>query len=161
MDIKLISNDLKFKYRVSGIIVNNGRVLVNKYGENKFCLPGGYVEVGESSLEAIRREILEEVQIHLNDIDYMGIIENFFTNYKGVNTHGLDFYYRANVSDEDIKKIDMNYVENDKDGMVQHHFSWLSIRNLNEYDIVPNKLIKIIQNNEENFHYIINEKRTS
>lgn len=157
MDIKLFSNGLKFKYRVAGIIVNNNKVLVNKYDKDRFCLPGGYVEVGETSLEAIKREIKEELQININDAEYIGIIENFFTNFKGDKTHGLEFYYKINVSDGEIKNIDMNYIENDKGTTVKHNFKWIPINELNLYNIVPSQINNIIQNNENNFHYIVKD----
>ena len=89
---------------------------------------------------------------------YLGLIENFFTNFNGDKTHGLDFYYMIVISDDDTNKIDMNYIENDKNGLVEHHFSWIEIPKLNSYHLVPTVLEKIIQNNEENFHYIIKEK---
>ena len=113
MDIKLISNNIKFKYRVSCIIVNNNRILFTKYGD-KYCLPGGYAEVGETSIEAVKREILEETELNINDIEYLGMIENFFTNIRNEYTHGIDIYYKTGISDEEAGSIDMNYVENDK-----------------------------------------------
>lgn len=157
MDIRLFSGDIKFKYRVSAVIINNDKLLVNKYDEKRFCLPGGYAEVGESSLEAIKREVKEEVQLEIKDAKYIGLIENFFTNFRGDKTHGLDFYYIIKISNTEAEKIDMNYVENDKDGIVEHHFSWINISELNLYELVPDTLIKVIQKKEENFHYIIKE----
>lgn len=155
MDIKLISEDIKFKYRVSAIIINEGKILVDKYDNNRFCLPGGYVEVGETSLEALKREIFEEIQIKVTKAEYTGIIENFFTNYKGVQTHGLDFYYT--IYDEEATNIDMNYIEYDKNGIINHCFSWIPIKSLQQFEIVPSKIIDIIINKEKDFHYIIDE----
>ena len=34
MDIKILGNDLKFKYRVSAIFIRDNKLLVNKYDEN-------------------------------------------------------------------------------------------------------------------------------
>ena len=156
MDIKLISNNIKFKYRVSCIIVNNNRILFTKYGD-KYCLPGGYAEVGETSVEAVKREIYEETELNLDDIKYLGMIENFFTNIKGEYTHGIDIYYKTNIENKDANKIDMNRDENDKGTIVNHHFIWIDIDQLDSYDIVPNKIIDVIKNNELDFHYIIKE----
>ena len=89
MDIKLIIDDYKFKVRVSGILIVNNKLLTTKYGVDKYCLPGGYVEIGETSSEAIKRELEEELQVEINVDKFLGIAENFFVNFKKEKTHGL------------------------------------------------------------------------
>ena len=90
MDVKLINDGLKFKFRVSAIFINDKQLLVNKYGEESYCLPGGYVEIGENSEKAIIRELKEETGIDFEIIKFGGIIENFFTNIQNQKTHGID-----------------------------------------------------------------------
>ena len=157
MDIKLILNNIKFKYRVSAIIINENNLLVSCYNDNKYCLPGGYVEIGETSIEAIKREIHEELRLNIINPKYIGIIENFFANFKGDRTHELDFYYLINISNNDAKNIDLNYIEHDKNGIIKHNFKWIKISELNHFMLVPSLLIGIIQNKKFNFHYIIKE----
>lgn len=53
--------DLTFMYRVGGIAVHGGRLLVERNVRNDFCfVPGGRVEYGESAVEALAREAREE-----------------------------------------------------------------------------------------------------
>ena len=50
----------KFKYRVNGIIIHNGKILTLKMKNNIFyCLLSGHVELCENTKTAIIREILE------------------------------------------------------------------------------------------------------
>ena len=53
---------------VSAAIFNGGEVLLVKRAKgqlrNVWSLPGGHIEAGETVLEAIHREILEETDIH-------------------------------------------------------------------------------------------------
>ena len=93
MDIKLLNNQLKFKYRVSAIFVRNNKLLVSQYGDAAYCLPGGYVELGETSEEAMLRELKEELNLDFEILTFAGIIENFFVNFKEQRTHSIDFYY--------------------------------------------------------------------
>lgn len=62
---------------VAAIIHENGRILIGKrsYGEFKglYEFPGGKVEPGETGEQAIRREIMEEMDVHI-------AVEKFFTN---------------------------------------------------------------------------------
>ena len=77
MDIKILGNDLKFKYRVSAIFIRDNKLLVNKYDENSYCLPGGYVEIGETSMEAMLRELKEELNLDFDIINFAGVIKTF------------------------------------------------------------------------------------
>lgn len=76
MDIKILGNDLKFKYRVSAIFIRDNKLLVNKYDENSYCLPGGYVEIGETSMEAMLRELKEELNLDFDIINFAGVKKN-------------------------------------------------------------------------------------
>ena len=41
MDIKIKTDDLKFKFRVSAVFIHDGKLLVDKYRtEESYCLPG-------------------------------------------------------------------------------------------------------------------------
>ena len=58
---------------VAAIIVNNNKILcvqrdINKYEyiSNKYEFPGGKVELGESTVDALKREIKEELQISIS-----------------------------------------------------------------------------------------------
>lgn len=50
----------------------DGEVLVCDIADRGWCIPSGRVEPYESSLEAIKREALEEAGAHLDDIQYIG-----------------------------------------------------------------------------------------
>lgn len=157
MDIKIVNNNLKFKVRVSSVLIINNKLLVEKYSENSYCLPGGYVEVGETSAEAIKREIKEELNIDINIENLIGVFENFFTNFKNEKTHAIDFYYKVmpkNVSDVNLN--DYDYLENDKGYEILHHFKWVEINDLDNYNLLPKELIFCLKNDSLNiFHKII------
>lgn len=157
MDIKILGNDLKFKYRVSAIFIRDNKLLVNKYDENSYCLPGGYVEIGETSMEAMLRELKEELNLDFDIINFAGVMENFFTNLKGQKTHGLDFYYYVKLkNDNDFQLIDYNRIEIDKGNIVQHQFSWIELDKLMSSKILPLEIRKIIKESKISFHMIIN-----
>lgn len=73
---------------VAAIIVKEGKILCMKRGkakfdylENKYEFPGGKVEKGENHVEALKRELKEEMdlEIDISDLDFFLTVEH---NYK-------------------------------------------------------------------------------
>ena len=79
MDVKIKSEQGSFKYRVAGAIVKDNKLLMVDICNNGFyCLPGGHIHLGEDSLEAIKREVNEEVGITCKTVKLVALCENFF-----------------------------------------------------------------------------------
>ena len=157
MDIKFFNEDLKFKLRVSGIWLRDGKVLLDKYGENKYCLPGGYVSFKEDSIDAVLREMHEETNLEFRILNYGGVIENFFQNFKKQNTQEIDFYYYVQSKDENAKDLILDWKELDHGHLIKHYYEWVDLTNLKQINLVPHKLQEIILKQETNFHYIVKD----
>lgn len=68
-----------FLCRVAGVAVDSGRVLLHRSEHDDFWgLPGGRLEVGETSHQALRREMLEEVGTEVRVGGLLWVVENFF-----------------------------------------------------------------------------------
>ena len=77
--IKMKTNDYNFKFRVSGLIIKNNKLLLVDMDDSGFlCLPGGYVELGETTEEAVKRELNEEIRQEVRIEKYLGVVENYF-----------------------------------------------------------------------------------
>ena len=70
VDVKFKDEKYVFHYRVAGVIEKEGKYLVQQIsGKDYYILPGGHVHIGETSIDAIRREIREEVGIEVEEKD--------------------------------------------------------------------------------------------
>ena len=139
MDIKIDSNEGKFKFRVCGILEHNGKYLVVKINENKFyCLPGGHVELGEDTDTAVLREMKEELGYPVKIKQLVSINQNFFYTKEGKTFHEIGFYYIVNAVDEsNINPNDYLRDELDK-GKIQHlEFKWFTKEELKHTDFRP------------------------
>lgn len=156
-DIEFKNETQKFKYRVNGIIIHNNKILTLKMKNNiSYCLPGGHVELGEDTQTAILREMLEEINTPAFINKEIAIVENFYLDKKGLQTHELSFYYI--VSPENFDKISLQNcesIENDKGEMKVHNFEWLDIQSLNNFDFRPEFLKKKLINGNYNLEHII------
>ncbi len=66
------------------------------------CLGGG-IDFLEKSLDALKREFEEEINVNIIVKDFLGISENIFT-YKGKNAHELILFYSIDILDSDYKE---------------------------------------------------------
>lgn len=83
----------RFNYRVAGIAIRAGHVLVCREDDDDWVmLPGGRVEMGEPSAVALAREIAEELHATAEIGTLVYTVENFFVR-KGVQFHELGAYY--------------------------------------------------------------------
>ncbi|MFJ6211706.1 NUDIX hydrolase [Lysinibacillus sp. NPDC092081] len=68
---------------------------INEVKCDHFYRPiGGGIEYGETSSEALKREVLEEIEADITNLNYLGTIENIFT-FNGDLGHEVVFVYDA------------------------------------------------------------------
>lgn len=139
MDIKIDSLEGKFKFRVCGVLEHNGKYLAVKInGNDFFCLPGGHVELGEDTDQAVLREMEEELGYKVEIKNLIAINQNFFYTEEGKTFHEIGFYYVVNAVDErNVNFNDFEREELDK-GKIQHLvFKWFTKKQLKEIDFRP------------------------
>ena len=106
---------------------------------------------------AIIREIKEEVGVNFKIDRYLGIVENFFINANQEKTHGIDFYYLGTTEDE-IPLENFDLIENDNGTIINHHFKWIELQKLTDYDIRPKCIIPYLRNEQNtSFHLVQRE----
>ncbi len=156
--IKIKTSDYNFKFRVSGLIIRNNKLLLVDMDNSGFlCLPGGYVELGETTKEAIVRELTEETGKKVIVKKYLGVAENYFINKYCKKVHEISFYYQMNFIDNNITENDFTLIENDKGHNIKLDFKWLDINNLDNFDVRPSFIKKIIVNKLEFNHLIFED----
>lgn len=129
------------------IIKNNGRILVSPgYDKVKnqefYRLLGGGIDFGESSLDALYREMKEELDAHLSDCKLLAAIENIFT-FNGQPGHELCFVYEAEFGDKSLYEFEeFKILDSDDEGKV----IWLDINEAKEgnYKIFPEGVINYL-----------------
>jgi 8-oxo-dGTP diphosphatase len=64
---------------VGGVVIHNERTLLIRRGrpplEGEWSIPGGMLEIGETLLEGVKRELLEETAIEVKVVDLIEVFE--------------------------------------------------------------------------------------
>jgi 8-oxo-dGTP diphosphatase len=72
---------------VGGVVIANGRTLLIRRGhpplEGEWSIPGGTLEVGETLLDAVRRELAEETGIEVRVGELVEAFERIFPDGEG------------------------------------------------------------------------------
>ena len=146
MDIKIVNDEGVYKFRVCGIMEHNGKYLVVKMNDNPhFCLPGGHVEFGEDTEQAVEREMCEELGFPVKKKRLVAINQNFYKSNSGKPFHEIGFYYIVTAKkNKDIIAHDYEREELDK-GKIQHLvFKWFTLAELKKQDFRPKFLVKCL-----------------
>ena len=140
-DLSIMVDDTKFNYRAGLLIERGNKVLVECNPEIDFVtLPGGRVQTQESSIDALKREIYEEMNIKLDEkrIKMRALIENFF-EMDGKKYHELYVLYKIKVT---MKDDIFNKVTKNMDSKASY-YKWVKKDELDKANLLPVVLRKI------------------
>ena len=153
MDLTLDLDDYRLNIRAGAAIIHNNKILTHKnINKDHYCLPGGRIEIGESSEETVKRELQEELKKDVEITGYVATIENFF-GLDDKKYHEIYFLHRVEFANEEDKKIDstMHNMEG-KDYLI---YEWLDLDKIDEYNLLPACLKDVLKST--NFpHHVIN-----
>jgi len=106
-------------------VTKNGKVLLQKkskgrFGEGKWNLPGGKVNLGETIEEAAKRELEEETGIKANELKEIGILNFYWVGIKEpiwtVHVFSIENFYGKERSSEEgeLKWFDLSKIPYDE-----------------------------------------------
>ena len=155
MDITIDIEDYKLNVRAAGIIIHNNKVLLHKnINENHYALIGGRVEIGENSVDTVKREIKEELGKDVEITGYISTIENFF-EMKGSKYHEIMFVHKIEFTNEEDKNIE--YTMKNIEGKDYLKYEWIDLDKIDEYPLAPNIMKDILKEKKFPTHKINDE----
>lgn len=127
------------------VINHNNKTLVSPgYDKvkksNFYRLLGGGVKFSETSLEALKREIKEELGLEITEPVLLNVEENIF-NYNGEPAHEICFFYKADFLDKDnYKKNEFQVLDSPS-----HRAIWLELNKDNINKIKPGGSLSVFK----------------
>jgi 8-oxo-dGTP pyrophosphatase MutT (NUDIX family) len=141
MDLS-INLDNKILYiRVAGLVrTKNGFIFSNsKHG---YIFPiGGKIKLEETSEEALKREIMEEIGMEVKNYRLVGMLENIYTNVgDGARVHEICFVY---------------IVDDVFEGVLSEEFVEVAEEDFSKFDIKPKPILKILESKNAFEHIVV------
>jgi 8-oxo-dGTP pyrophosphatase MutT (NUDIX family) len=139
-DSSMISFDMsdgRFNYRVAAVVVHDGHVLVCREADGDFWfLPGGRCEMMESSHDAVRRELREELGVDSNIERLLWIVENFFI-FGERRFHEFGLYFLVTLPG-DSPQLDKSQIYAFREGVdLDLEMRWYRLPELSAINLVP------------------------
>ncbi len=143
-------NQMEYRKKASAIIFDSENrlllVQLHDYDEHQWNVPGGGIEVGETPLTAIRREMEEELgTTHFELVEQSKIIDRYDfpdqlieriinegRNYRGQEQ--IQFIFKFTGKDSEIK------IQEDE----IRKYKWVPLSKLEEHLVFPNQLENIL-----------------
>lgn len=155
MDITIDVGDYKLNVRAAGVIIHNNKVLVHKnVNSDHYALVGGRIEIGENSVDTIKREIKEELGKDIEITGYISTIENFF-EMKGSKYHEIMFVHKVEFVNEEDKRIE--YTLENIEGKDYLKYEWLELDKIEQYPLWPKAIREVLKENKYPVHKINND----
>ena len=127
-----------FNVRVYGLLINNkGHILVSDefiHGRRITKFPGGGLEFGEGTIDALKREMLEETETEVEIIEHFYTTDFFQASAFNPQSQVISIYYLIKA----LKKLNFHTSEKPFDfeeineGAIS--FRWLPLSSLSEED---------------------------
>lgn len=94
--------------------ISNGfnRVLLGKrlgsHGAGTYALPGGHLDKNESYFDCARREVLEELGIHIKNLKFLAITEEFWED---IDRHYITIHVSAEILSGTVRVMEPDKCE--------------------------------------------------
>ncbi len=157
MDLLFKMEEGVFSYRVAGICLRNGRVLLQTTtGEDpSFAFPGGHVSFGETNEQTLIREFREKTGLDIRVGELKWVAEIFFP-WGEKTCHQICLYYLVEVQDESVtaegKFIGREQLEGRNFDL---EFHWVPIEQVKKLEVYPVQAAALLEKLDEGVQHFI------
>ncbi|MDD6681942.1 MAG: NUDIX domain-containing protein [Clostridiales bacterium] len=137
-DLLFKTDEFIFSYRVAGILIHEGKILLQTAGNDPgYAFPGGHVAYGETHRQTLEREFQEEtgLKIRVGDLKWVGEI---FFPWGSKPCQQICLYYLVDALEpEKIQAMAETALDAAGDIKASVHFHWIDLEKIPELEIYP------------------------
>jgi len=159
-DILFKTKDAVFSYRVAGICLQNGKVLLQKpTNDTGYAFPGGHVAFGETNAETLIREFKEEIGADVSVGALKWVAEIFFPWGKKP-CHQICLYYMVTIESPDTPAEGVFTAQEQLEGRnFKIEFHWIPIDAVKNIEVYPTNTAELLGKLSEGVqHFVYREE---
>ena len=164
-DILFDHGNARFSYRISALIVQNGRVLLQcPVGTQDYAFIGGHVEFGETARETLRREIREEIHTDAEVGALLAVGEVFIDwgrcpDGSPRHCHQIGLYFRTTVDENQLPAKERFFGFDEAGGeKFSLEYIWVPLAELAGMTVYPPEVAAhLLSGSEEVLHFAYTE----
>ena len=146
-DLLFQTEDFVFSYRVAGICIHDGMVLLQKpTNDEEFAFPGGHVAFGETHEQTLIRECKEEIgaDISVGALKWIGEI---FFPWGEKPCQQICLYYLIKIEDRHTPQKGVFMAQEHLEGQdFAIEFHWVPISKIGEIQVYPQNTPALLEN---------------
>ena len=140
-DILFKQEDFVFSYRVAGILIRDGKILLQRPKGDDYAYIGGHVAAFEASKSTLAREFWEEIHADVEVGELIAVGEIFFPWGKRP-CHQIGLYYRIELKNPDQVPLDgvfhgFDELDNER---IDLDFCWVPLEQFAKETVYPVEL---------------------
>ena len=139
----------RFNVRVYGILIQDSKVLVSdEYikGNHITKFPGGGLEFGEGTIDCVKREFMEELNLPIEVESHFYTTDFFVASAFAPNNQVISIYYKVKPV-KPIKELFSSKVHDYKKAEGAQSFRWIPLNKLSSDDltlIIDKRVVEMI-----------------
>ena len=156
-DILFKTDEHVFSYRVAGLLVRDGKILLQRDKLGDHAVLGGHVSFMETTAETLKREFMEEIHAQIGVDQLVAVQENFFM-WGSKPCHQVHFYYRVHLEADNIQ-LEGAFPGFDELGgqRIDLDFVWVPLEKLPQISVYPHEILQLLEEHEGVRHFVSNE----
>lgn len=155
VDVNFSVDSLRFNFRVAAFVCYKDNILLSHTDDELdiWNMPGGRVKLGESTLEAIKRELDEELDLIDVNPKLIVVYENFF-NWLDKYVQELDYIYKIDVDEKQFKRLENFLV---KDSTNNERTCWFNKSQLKDIKCLPEIIYDLFDLPKDKIFHSVNK----
>ena len=164
-DILFNHGNARFSYRISALIVQNGRVLLQcPVATQDYAFIGGHVALGETARDTLIREIREEIHTDAT-IGNLAAVGEVFIDWGMLpdgtprHCHQIGLYFHATVDESQLPQTDRFFGYDEAGGeKYSIEYIWVPLEKLNHITVYPPEVAAhILSGSKDVLHFTYTE----
>ena len=142
--VRVAADDLEIRVSAYGIVENDGKLLLIKTHLPLWEFPGGAVDKGETLIEALQREFLEETGLMIESQKYLFIQETFYCSPSNRIYHSFQNYFSAVINNSQDLELSKKVVWVNKKRLDERNMNYAAYKALENYLSADMKIYQFI-----------------